>query len=181
VTSSAQDDARWLDAVRRGDEGALARLYERHGGRLLTIGRRLLRDDQAAEDVVHDVFVMAWRDAAKFDPNRGSVRTWLCVRMRSRCLDELRKRTVRDAASDRVPEPQPLSAPTTTMLDADRLPLLLERLPPVQAQAVRLRYLEGLTSAEAATAAGCPVGTLKSRLRGGLSALRDLLEIESTP
>lgn len=171
-------DHELLDRTRRGETQALAWLYDRHAGKLMAIGRRLLRDERAAEDVVHDVFLAAWRDAARFDPSRGSVRTWLCVRMRSRCLDRLRKRAVRDNARDHVPVPQSLPAPDALLLDTARLLPLLDQLPEPQRDAVRLRYLEGMTSADAAEALGCPTGTVKSRLRAGLSQLRALLDVE---
>lgn len=168
--ADAPHDPALLDAARRGDADALATLYDRHAPRLLAIARSLLGDD--AEDVVHDVFLSAWHDAARFDPARGSVRTWLAVRLRSRCLDRLRRRATRARKEDDVPLPAAHATLDPAMLDAARLDAALARLPGPQAQAVRLRYLDGLSSQEAADAAGCPLGTLKSRLREGLRALR---------
>ncbi len=172
------DDHTLMDQARRGDATALASLYDRHGPRLLAIGQSVLRDPIAAQDVVHDVFIAAWRDAARYDPSRGSVRTWLSLRMRSRCLDQLRRRAVRDRPVDAIAHPSPLPGPDPDVLDVTRLRPLLDRLPPEQREAVALRYLDGLSSAEAAQAAGCPVGTLKSRLRTGLQALRVAMDAE---
>src|SRR6476619_7154041 len=81
------DDVRLVAAMANGDRGALAELYERHAGVLLAVGLRIVRDRREAEDLLHDVLLEAWRHAKDFDPNRGRVRTWLGIRMRSRALD----------------------------------------------------------------------------------------------
>src|SRR5690349_1771596 len=81
------EDARLVAAVAAGDKGALAALYDRHARLLLVLGLRILQERAAAEDVLHDVFIEAWHQAAAFDPARGTVRAWLVMRMRSRLLD----------------------------------------------------------------------------------------------
>src|SRR5262252_9903085 len=81
------DDVRLVAAMVAGDAEALARLYERHAPLLLGLAMRIVRDRREAEDLLHDVFLEAWRSAKDFDPKRGRVRTWLAIRMRSRALD----------------------------------------------------------------------------------------------
>src|SRR5215510_10120109 len=85
--ADAPDDAALVAAAARGDKPALGVLYDRHARLLLAVGLRILGDRGAAEDVLHDVFLEAWHQAAAFDPARGSVRAWLVTRMRSRALD----------------------------------------------------------------------------------------------
>src|SRR3954454_15999313 len=74
-------------AMAAGDRSALATLYERHAALLLGLALRIVREKREAEDLLHDVFLEAWRNAKGFDPKRGRVRTWLAIRMRSRALD----------------------------------------------------------------------------------------------
>src|SRR5215212_10991399 len=84
-----------------GDRTALASLYERHAGILLGLAMRIVRDRREAEDLLHDVFLEAWRSAKDFDPKRGRVRTWLAIRMRSRALDlQKSARVSRNAGDD---------------------------------------------------------------------------------
>jgi RNA polymerase sigma factor (sigma-70 family) len=85
--SEAATDDELCARMARGDSAALAALFQRHGSRLLLMGKVMLGDASEAEDVVQEVFLEAWRKAQSFDAERGSVRAWLAVRMRSRCLD----------------------------------------------------------------------------------------------
>lgn len=162
----------------RGDESALGELYDRHAGALLSIAHHMLSDAAAAEDAVHDVLLEAWRRADTYDAARGTVRSWLLVRMRSRCLDRLRAAKVRrDLTEHEAPVPQPAPRPDEGMAagDVDRLHAALATLPEAQRAVVDLVYLRGLTCAAAAEALDCPLGTIKSRIRLALAALRDAL------
>src|SRR5499427_7728991 len=94
------DDVRLVAAMVAGDAEALARLYERHGSLLLGLAMRIVRDRREAEDLLHDVFLEAWRSARDFDPKRGRVRTWLAIRMRSRALDHMKSARVARNAGD---------------------------------------------------------------------------------
>lgn len=159
-----------------GDQGALASLYDRHSDRLFAVGVALLRDAARAEDVLHDVLLEAWRAAASFDPGRGSVRTWLLIRMRSRCRDRLRRQNRRKERSlDDAPETGVLHV---AGVDHERLLDALSSLPPDQRDAVQACYLQGLTRAEASERLGCPVGTVKTRIRLAMATLRGLLAVE---
>jgi RNA polymerase sigma-70 factor (ECF subfamily) len=162
----------------RGDESALGELYDRHAGALLSVAQHMLGDTAAAEDAVHNVLLEAWRRADAYDAARGTVRSWLLVRMRSRCLDRLRAARVRrDLTEHEAPVPQPAPRPDEGMAagDVDRLQAALVTLPEAQRAVVDLVYLRGFTCAAAAEALDCPLGTIKSRIRLALAALRDAL------
>ncbi len=150
-----------------GDEGALAELYDRHASLLLGVGVRILKNRAEAEDVVHDVFVEAWKRAADFDAARGTVRTWLSLRMRSRCLDRQKApRNARrvsfddsEAARRAAPAVDPLLASQRARVRA-----ALAQLPDEQRVVVELAYFQGLSTAEIGGRTNTAQGTVKSRL-----------------
>lgn len=178
-TSSATLDAADADAplvarMAQGDRSAVAELYERHAARLLALAQSLLRSPEEAEDLIHDVFLEAWRRAADYSEARGTVRTWLLLRTRSRCFDRLKSR--RRATLSEAPEEHaaPVLAPAH---DADqaRLQQLLTRMPEAQQEVILLGYFEGLSTSEIALRLGIPAGTVKSRTRAALISLRSVL------
>jgi RNA polymerase sigma-70 factor, ECF subfamily len=176
VTDDGEDAAAVL-ALTRGDKGALAALYDRHGGLLLALGIRILSDRTLAEDVLHDCFLEAWHHAGDYDVSRGSVRAWLVTRMRSRCLDRrasvLRQRRLADEVKREGGGDVPgAAAPTGPALDNDRVRLQLAGLPPDLALVIELAYFDGLSSSEIASKLGIPIGTVKSRTARALGQLR---------
>jgi RNA polymerase sigma-70 factor (ECF subfamily) len=177
-----RDDLDLVRSMALGDETSLAQLYDRHAPRLLALGRQVLREHQEAEDVAHDVFMEAWHKAASFDEHRGSVRGWLLLRMRSRCLDRVRAAAVRRDAPEHAP-PRPIAFGTADDVhsgpDGERVRTALATLPDPQQQALDLLYFQGLSSSEAAAQLGCPVGTLKSRVRLAMRTLREQLGVLS--
>lgn len=168
------EDVALVSAMAAGDRSALARVYSRYGGFLFALALRIVRERDEAEDLLHDVFLEAWRCAKDFDPKRGSVRTWLAIRTRSRALD--RKKSARvsrnagdkglDAVSGNAPVPSP---------DSRRVRDALAGLTIDQRQVVELAYFEGLSCSEISEKIGIPIGTVKSRLAAGLHRLRDAL------
>jgi RNA polymerase sigma-70 factor (ECF subfamily) len=157
----------------RGDRSAVALLYERHKLPLFGLACGMLRSAAEAEDLLHDVFLEAWRRSADYSPERGSVRAWLMLRTRSRALDRLKSASRRPA--DAASAPDEPAQPPGADLDQRRLRQLLERMPEAQRQVVMLGYFEGLSSAEISARLQIPVGTVKSRTRAALEALRDVL------
>jgi RNA polymerase sigma-70 factor (ECF subfamily) len=164
------DDGVDIALMRRlaaGDQQALADLYQRHGGVLLGVGVRIVGGRAEAEDVLHDVFVEVWKRAADFDATRGSVRTWLAMRMRSRCLDRQKSPRVArrvafvDSAAARTaaPEQNPL-----LRLERQRVREALQTLPEEQRIVIDLAYFKGLSTQEIGERVGVPQGTVKSRL-----------------
>ena len=164
-------DAALVGAVARGDREALARLYDRHAAVLLGLALRIVRDRRAAEDLLHDVFLEAWRSAKDFDPKRGRVRTWLTIRMRSRALDLQKSARVSRNAGDAGLE---LVAGETAAGNPDhtRVREALAALSPDQRRVIELAYFEGLSCSEIATTLEVPIGTVKSRTAAALDRLR---------
>ncbi|MFZ5475644.1 MAG: sigma-70 family RNA polymerase sigma factor [Myxococcota bacterium] len=173
-------DPQLIAAVAAGDRAALATLYDRHASTLMAVGMRMLGDRREVEDIVHDVFVEAWRAAGAYDPTRASVRTWLVMRMRSRVLDRRKSAGV----SRRVPMDPGRAERVAVFEDpsagADRAVVrrVLATLPPEQRMVLELAYFEGLSSSEIAERARTPIGTVKSRVAAALAKLRDGLAVE---
>lgn len=169
------DDVELVIRMARGDRDALAGLYDRHGPVMLGLGTKLLRDRGEAEEILHDVFLEAWKRAGDFDPARGSARAWLLLRMRSRCLDRIksagRSRTAPAGERlERVAGSTPSAA--ADRADAGRVRGALAELPDEQRLVLELGYFEGLSCSEMAERLGCPIGTVKSRLHAAMKKLR---------
>ena len=136
-----------VTAIARGDWDALAGLYDRFAGTLLAVGHRILGPNREVEDLLHDVFLEVWHHAGEYSPQRGSVRSWLLVRMRSRSLDRLRSARIARAAVDEVQattphETQAADGPHHRALH-QRLREALTTLPEDQQQVLALNYFEG--------------------------------------
>jgi RNA polymerase sigma-70 factor, ECF subfamily len=173
-------DASLVARMVEGDRGAIATLYERHVACLLALAQTLLRDRREAEDLIHDVFLEAWRHCADYSADRGTVRTWLSIRTRSRALDRLkaaRPRQTESADLERIEGVRSASeAEGHAMLgDQHRLRQTLSQMPEAQQEVILLGYFEGLSTTEMASRLGIPAGTVKSRTRAALSTLRSLL------
>lgn len=169
-------DDELLRRLARGDEDSLGALYDRHADGLLGLALKLLRDRQEAEDAVHDLFVEVWQRAGEYDPRRASVRTWIAMRLRSRCLDRLRRAKLR---RDKTPEPVATAERPEAIERAADEPTVraaLAALGEPQREVVLLCYFGGLTSTEIAERLSIPSGTVKSRLRSALMTLRSALE-----
>jgi RNA polymerase sigma-70 factor (ECF subfamily) len=179
------DDAALVVALRGGDEAALAAIYQRYGGAVWAIAQRVCRDPYIAEDVSQRVFTALWSQPERYDPRRGSLRTWLVTHARARAVDAVRSEAARRRREDRDAR----LAPTTTAADeveaaVDRagrhtgVHRALAKLPEPQRQAISLTYFDGHTFRESARLIGAPEGTVKSRIRLGLDALRRALTAE---
>lgn len=165
-----------LAALARGDLSALEHVYDRFSTLMFSVALRMLGSRSAAEDLVHDVFLEAWRASSSFDPRRGTLRTWLMVRLRSRALDRLRSagQTRRvDTGGEDLPEPKTVPAEDPE-LSPDRQAVrgVVAELPTSQRQVIELAYFSGLSASEIAVRVGIPVGTVKSRTAKALSWLR---------
>lgn len=176
----AAEDAALVAAMAGGDRAALSRLYARHSAVLLGLAMRIVRERREAEDLLHDVFLEAWRSAKDFDPKRGRVRTWLAIRMRSRALDHQKSARVSRNAGDSGLE---LVVDDTAMASPDhnRVRAALAELGADQRRVLELAYFEGLSCTEIATRIQIPVGTVKSRIAAGLDRLRTAMHPGSEP
>ena len=174
-------DESLMAAAAVGDESALGELYDRHAGAMLGVALRILKLRQDAEDLVHDVFVEAWQKAADFDAGRGSVRSWLLLRARSRGVDRLRslsaarRRGLLGDGEGSAEAGDASVAPVWDAPDRERARKALDGLPDAQRTLVELAYFEGMTCSEMAAHCAIPIGTVKSRLSAALSKLREAL------
>jgi RNA polymerase sigma-70 factor (ECF subfamily) len=169
--------------LHRGDPDALADLHRAYGGTVLAYLRSALRDPAAAEDVHQDVFLEVWRRGPAYDPDRGSIGTWVMLIARSRAIDHLRKRVPepRDPFGPSVAavsEREDHSAAPDLLIERWRMALLLARLPEEQAMILRMRFHEELTQTEIAERTGIALGTVKTYMVRALARLRDLIDEE---
>lgn len=177
-----QDDVELVVRAAAGDREALAALYDRHAGAMLALGARILRDRGEAEEVLHDVFLEAWKRAGDYDPSRGTVRTWLALRMRSRCLDLVKSagRSRTRAAGGSLEGVAGAAPPSADGLDGSKVRGAMAELPDEQRAILELGYFAGLSCSEIAEELGIPIGTVKSRLHAALTKLRAVF-VEASP
>jgi RNA polymerase sigma-70 factor (ECF subfamily) len=183
--SRAERDALDAGAMQRilaGDDSGLAELYDRHAPFVLGVALKIVRDQNEAEDVVHDAFIAIVERADQFRPERGSLIAWLVTTVRNLALDRARRRTrraqimdeeLRHEPNEPVPDPEALS-----WLEHRRVVVVaaLARVPEAQRRTLEIAFFEGLTYPEIAEREGVPLGTIKSRAARALAALRAALE-----
>ncbi|MXP29942.1 sigma-70 family RNA polymerase sigma factor [Porphyrobacter algicida] len=186
ATDSGSEPQSALDAamarLAQGDRTALRTVYDASAAKLFAICLRILRDRSEAEDALQDVYVNLWRRADRFDASRASAIAWLSSFARNRAIDRLRSgRVLRQSGSideaASVADLQPL--PDRQAEDAQesaRIHHCLDELEDQQREPIRRAFFEGLTYAELATKSGTPLGTMKSRIRRGLTRLKACLE-----
>jgi RNA polymerase sigma-70 factor (ECF subfamily) len=183
-TSSPSDEADRAVLVRLadGELDALEDLYDRYKTMAYSIAYRITNDGTLAEDVVQEAFLGAWRNAARYVEGRGSVKTWLLSIVHHRAIDAVRRRRPTTELPDvELPPPDALTVPdvwaeVSSDLDAETVKGALAVLSDVQREAIELAYFGGLTQQEISDRTGTPLGTVKSRMRLGLLAMRRNLE-----
>jgi RNA polymerase sigma-70 factor (ECF subfamily) len=165
--------------VARGEEWALAELYDRHGRVAYGLALRIVRNPALAEDAVQEAFLAVWRSAARFVADRSKASTWLLTLVHRRAVDLVRREERRRA------EPiEGFDAPASEVTDEavwlrferERVQEALRALPDAQREALELAYYGGFSQSELAERLGLPLGTIKSRMFAGLTRLRELLE-----
>jgi RNA polymerase sigma-70 factor (ECF subfamily) len=172
-------DEALLALIARGDDDALADLYDRFGGVAYRLAYRILRDQVLAQDAVQEAFLGAWRTATSFDPARGKASTWLLTLVHRRAVDLVRREDRR--RGDLLDPPPPAaveSVDETAEIREQRrtVQAALAQLPSEQREALELAYYVGLTQSELAERLGIPLGTVKSRMYIALTRLRELLD-----
>jgi RNA polymerase sigma-70 factor, ECF subfamily len=169
---SAASDASLTMAVARWQEDALAEIYRRHAGAVFGLAKRLLFDAVLAEEVAQEVFVRLWREPERFDPARGSLRTFLLSVTHGRAIDLLRSETSRRAREERsrsVAEAgYDLEQEVFDLATAERVREAVAKLPGAERKAIEMAYFGGHTYREVAVMQNEPEGTIKSRIRSGL-------------
>jgi RNA polymerase sigma-70 factor (ECF subfamily) len=176
-------DEELMERVRSGEAGAFEIVYDRHADPAFSLAYRMLGSRSAAEDVVQDAFLAAWRNARRYQPGLGSVRTWLLGIVHHRAVDALRRHTVHErrrggdeTAAERQPAAELTDVEAVRRDEARGVRAALDGLPAEQARVIELAYYGGFTHNEIADMLETPLGTVKGRMRLGLEKLRDHLE-----
>jgi RNA polymerase sigma-70 factor (ECF subfamily) len=169
-------DLALVTAIRSGDQGAMAELYDRYSSIVYAVALRVLQDAGAAEDVLQDIFMQLWRNPGAFDASRGNMAAWLAVIARHRAIDALRRRKPENDIADIVVSVEPdLASDAERSRTMDKVRGALDTMSNDQRSALEMAYFEGLTHAEIAEKTGEPLGTIKTRIRAGLICLRKVL------
>jgi RNA polymerase sigma-70 factor, ECF subfamily len=170
---SSQDDGTLLALVKRGDEYAMASLFDRYSRVVYSVALRVLRDPASAEDILQEVFMQVWRNPDAFVATRGSLGGWLAVVSRNRSIDALRRKKPMDPVNELS-----LAAPCNLANEAERNNLMekargvIVKLPAEQRKTLEMAFFDGLTHSEIAEMTGDPLGTVKTRIRSALTTLR---------
>jgi RNA polymerase sigma-70 factor, ECF subfamily len=169
-------DSGLIGRVRAGDPSGMVALYDRYGGIIYSVALRVLSSPQAAEDVLQEVLLQLWRNPEAFDSARGSLSAWLAVIARHRAIDHLRRRRPEDSLDSLI-----IAGGDDLQSEAERADAIskvrqvLGGLPANQRSAVEMAFFEGLTYPEIAARTGEPLGTIKTRIRAALAAVRKVL------
>jgi len=173
ATPPGDEDAALLARVQNGNEQAMGVIYDRYSKIVYSVALRVLRDPASAEDILQEIFLQVWRKPASFVSARGSLGGWLAVVTRNRSIDALRRKRPTDSVEDVV-----LSSNFNLAEDSERT-LMIEKarrvihlLPSEQRKTLEMAFFDGLTHAEIAEMTGDPLGTVKTRIRSALTALR---------
>ena len=162
----------------RSEQSALAELYDRYGRTAYGLALRVLRDQALAEDAVQEAFLTVWRTAARFMPERGKASTWILTLVHRRAVDTVRREQRRRADSLELaaePAVEGVEEDAWLHFQRERVQAALSRLPDAQREALELADYGGFSQSELAERLGQPLGTIKSRMFGGLSRMRELL------
>jgi RNA polymerase sigma-70 factor (ECF subfamily) len=171
------NDSELIAQVARGEQSAMAHVYDRYSAIVYSVALRVLGDTGKAEDVMQEVFLYLWRNPNAYDAARGTLPAWLAVIARNRAIDQIRRRRETEDV-----EEIPLAAHQNLEDEAARAELIsrvrksLETMPVEQRAALELAYFKGLTHTEIAARTQQPLGTVKTRIRSALQALRKTLE-----
>jgi RNA polymerase sigma-70 factor, ECF subfamily len=164
-----------VEGLLRGDDVAVRAIYSRFGRPVYALGLRLLGTREAAEELTQDVFLTAWRKAARFDASRGRLSTWLMTIAHNLAVDRLRRETGVTRPTlvlvDEVPESAGIDE-AAVVLERDAAIRALESLSDAERRLLARAYFRGLTAREIAESDGIPLGTVKTRLRAALIKVR---------
>lgn len=185
-SAEVSPDATLVQSILRQDVNAFEQLYDRHSRQVYGLVLRILQQASTAEEVVQDIFLQLWRNAAAYDAERGPFVPWLLTLARNRALDQLRLKSERQRRrEDQTDELPPVAAAPEYEKELDerrrveRIRSLMGALLPQQKRAIELAYFEGLSHTEIANKLREPLGTVKSWIRNGLLRLKEGLETAS--
>ena len=178
----SQEDTRGdivlIERIVARDEHAVAELYDRHCRLLFGLILRIIRDRSEAEEILQEVFVLVWTRAETYNVSLGPPAAWLVRIARNRAIDRLRANSVRLRAVEAAPEPEPVESPESRAGVSEQqraVARALETLPADQRVLIEQAYFLGLTQSELAARFKLPLGTVKTRIRTGMLALREQL------
>jgi len=181
----AAEDAAAVARLAGGDEDALSILYDRYSGMLMALVQRIVRDPADSEEIVQRVFMQAWKQADRYDPARSSVSTWLVLIGRSRAIDLIRSRKVKDRTLEAVKQER--KGQYTSNEGGERVWLqerreklqgAMDDLPPEQREILEMAFFRGMTQREIAETTGIPLGTVKTRSLLAMKKMRVALRDE---
>ena len=167
-------EAQLLALIQQRDQRALARLFDLYSKLVYSVALRVLRDPAAAEDVLQEIFMQIWRNPQIFDRAKGNFGPWVAVLSRNRAISSLRRKRPSDSIED-IPlaSPYDLGHDTEHHLMLQHVRRVIEELPTEQRKVLDLAFFEGLTHSQIAERTGDPLGTVKTRIRAALKALRE--------
>ena len=171
-------DIALIDRIVARDEAAVGALYDRHSRLLFGLILRIIRDRSEAEEILQEVFVLVWTRAETYNVSLGPPAAWLVRIARNRAIDRLRANSVRVRAVESAPEPPPSENPESQASASEQqrtVARALESLPADQRVLIEQAYFLGLTQSELAERFKLPLGTVKTRIRTGMLALRERL------
>jgi RNA polymerase sigma-70 factor (ECF subfamily) len=176
------EERQLMDALLAGDEAAVRALYARFGRPVYTMGLRLLGTREAAEELTQDVFLTAWRKAARYDPSRGRLSTWLMTIAHNLAVDRLRRETGVSRPHlvlvDEVPDAPGARDEEAIVMERDAAVRALATLSDAERRLLARAYFRGMTAREIAETDGIPLGTVKTRLRAALIKVRKANELK---
>ena len=182
--ADARAEIELLQRVAQGDRPSFETLYDRFSGVLFSVANRVLNNQEAAEDVLQDVFVQIWEKAPLYDPARGKPMTWAVTLTRNKAIDRLRSTVRRNRLQDDVQRESETFAQFDDRSSFDALAsgetkqlvrAAMQKLSPDQREAIELAFFSSLTQTEIAERLNEPLGTVKARIRRGMTKLRDVL------
>ena len=186
--AATETDEQLMGGVAEGDIRAFEVIYHRHHHQAYSLARRVTGHAGGAEEATQDAFISLWRGAARFDPERGRLRTWLLTLVRNRSIDTLRRGNHRalhqemtQDVEERLEAPERTEEQVLASDEYDRVLRLVADLPPEQREVIDLAYVAGYSQREIAASVGIPLGTVKGRARLGLLKLRRAAECEMSP
>lgn len=176
--SSNTEDMGLLSEVQSGSQDAMAAFFDRYSRMVYSVALRVLNDTGDAEDVMQEIFIQVWQNPGAFVSGRGSLGGWLVVVARNRAIDKLRRRKPSDPVElFALPSSANVAQESERAFLLKKIETAMVTLPAEQRSSVELAFFEGLTHSEIAEKTGEPLGTVKTRIRLALIAIRKALNV----
>lgn len=173
MEAATRDDAALLLQIQSGKQEAMSAFFDRYSSMVYTVALRVLKDFGEAEDVMQEIFIQVWQKPGAFVSGRGSLGGWLVVVARNRAIDRLRRRKLSDPVEEfALPSPANFAKDSERALLIEKIQAAMTKLPAEQRLPLELAFFEGLTHSEIAEKTGEPLGTIKTRIRLALIAIR---------